>query len=377
MSGPIYIFAGGGTGGHLYPGIAVAEELKRLRPEAQIVFACSDRDIDRRILDPLEYAIVPQPVRPLPRGVRGWFKFFTAYFSSMRQAGAMMADLRPAGVLGLGGFAAAPVIRAARRTGVRCGLLNPDAVPGMANRHLARSVNAIFTQFESTRECFARRGYKVRHVGCPVRPDLLNGDRGEAMKHFNLSPPRKTILILGGSLGAGAINAAFASVADELEQNADNWQVIHITGPDAAGLPDGWPKGSAIGIRAIRYCDRMDLAYAAADIAVARAGASTVAELAATATPAVLMPYPNHRDRHQQLNAEALAATGAAEICPDTGRTESDAQNLKTILLKMMHSVCSGEKSRISTDGAGNANAARVIAMWLDGSFSIRNQADK
>ncbi|GAF72090.1 unnamed protein product, partial [marine sediment metagenome] len=134
MSTDLYIFAGGGTGGHLYPGLAVAEALRAKRPDAQVVFACSNRAIDRRILEATPYPYIPQPVRPLPARPWGWPAFLAAWVRSCALARRLMGDLCPAAVLGLGGFAAAPMICRASRVGVPTALLNPDAVPGKANR---------------------------------------------------------------------------------------------------------------------------------------------------------------------------------------------------------------------------------------------------
>ncbi|HUU21894.1 MAG TPA: glycosyltransferase, partial [Phycisphaerae bacterium] len=287
MTRPIYIFAGGGTGGHLYPGLAVAEQLERLDRGAQVVFACSNRPIDRRILDPLDYPVVPQPVRPLPRNPKGWIGFLKAWRRSIAQASQMIADLTPVAVLGLGGFAAGPLVRRAARVGVPTALLNPDAVPGKANRYLAKHADIIFSQFDSARERFgpgARQ--KVRCVGCPVRSSFLSAERPEALRHFDLRTDRKTLLVNGGSLGARLINDAVLGLKGDLAALSEAWQVLHVTGPDRYAEVGGAWKTAGIHTRVLPYCDRMDLAYAAADLVVGRCGASTAAELAATATPA-------------------------------------------------------------------------------------------
>ena len=228
----VYIFAGGGTGGHLYPALAVAEELAKIVPQGRIVFACSDRPIDRRVLDATPYAIVPQPVRPLPHGVGDVWSFARGWLASRRLARDLLRDLSPSAVLGLGGFAAGPLVRQAAGAGLRCGLLNPDAVPGKANRYLARCVSAIFTQFDSTRATFKPRlQSKVRAVGCPVRAGLTGASRDEAMRHFELRADLRTLVVLGGSLGAASINDAISSLAGDLEALGDSWQLLHVTGP--------------------------------------------------------------------------------------------------------------------------------------------------
>ncbi len=368
MSSHVYIFAGGGTGGHLYPGLAVADELLRLRPDAKIVFACSSRPIDRRILDPLVHAVVPQPVRPLPQRLGEAPGFLRAWRRSKKLARDLIRDLTPAAVLGMGGFAAAPVVMQARRAGVRCALLNPDAVVGKANRHLARCAEAIFTQFESTREHFsARLQGRVQCVGCPVRSGISDGDRGQALRYFDLRSDRKTLLVLGGSMGAESINAAFAALAGELGVFSDTWQVLHVTGRDRAGLTERPDATGELVVRSVAYCNRMDLAYAAADLALCRAGAVTVAELAATATPSVLIPYPYHADMHQRLNASSLVEAGAARLCNDAKNAEKNAQTMREVLVPILNDGAMFEAMREAAGGFAEPQAAKVIAKWLVG----------
>jgi len=362
----IYIFAGGGTGGHLYPGLAVAEELKRLDGEARVIFACSNRSIDRRILGPTSYAAVPQPVRPLPRGLRGWGRFAWAWSSASAQARDIIADLLPVAVLGLGGFAAGPLVCRAARAGVPAAVLNPDAVPGKANRYLARHAEVIFTQFASTRECFpppARR--KVRCVGCPVRRGLLTAKRDGASRWFNLDAARKTLLVFGASLGAASINDAARRLAGGLDEFAETWQLLHITGSEKCAEFTEAYKGCRIVASVLEYCDRMDLAYAAADLVVCRAGASTVAELAATGTPAVLIPYPHHSDLHQRLNAAALAEAGAAVIVDDRLAPAANAAALQAALVELLGDSARLEAMRLAAKALARPQAAQEVAEWL------------
>ncbi len=367
MSGEIYIFAGGGTGGHLYPALAVAGELIARRGGARIVFACSNRAIDRRILGPLPHAIVPQPVRPFPSRPLGWLGFAAAYATSALLARRMVLDLRPAAVLGLGGFAAGPVVSRASAAGVPVGLLNPDAVPGKANRLLARRADVIFTQFASTAETFPPklRG-RVRCVGCPVRAGLAGGEKAEAVAHFGLRADRRTLLVFGGSLLAESLSLAVAELADDLADLAEQWQLLHVTGSPRAEQMHSDLAGRGVSVVTLGYCDRMDLAYAAADVALARAGAVTVAELAATGTPAVLMPYPYHADQHQRLNAAALVEAGAAVICDDVKAPAANADNLRRTLLPLLRDTAALDKMRATAANlAPNQPAAAAVAEWL------------
>jgi len=368
MNAECYIFAGGGTGGHLYPGLAVADELTRLRPDAKIVFACSNREIDRRILDPLSHAVVPQPIRPLPSRPCDLRPFMRAWRASGRLARDLVRDLEPAAVLGLGGFAAAPVVKRAARTGTRTAMLNPDAVPGKANAYLARHTDAIFTQFESTKDAFAAgvRG-KVRCVGCPIRSSFLAAGRDEAVAHFDLDAHRKTLLVLGGSLGAESVNQAFALLAGRMDDLAETWQVIHITGAangSDQARTDGTGSGAA-SVHTVAYCDRMDLAYAAADIALCRAGASTVGEISATGTPAAFLPYPWHKDQHQKLNAADLVSAGAATVIEDAKDATANADALTEKFLPILRDPARLTEMTRTAQAAAKPDAARHVAGWL------------
>ena len=366
LAGPIYIFAGGGTGGHVYPGLAVAAEVVRRQGDAKVVFACSDRPIDRQILDATPYAVVVQPVQPIPRGLAAGVRFLRAYVSSALLARQMIADLSPAAVLGLGGFAAGPLVCRAAKTRIRTGLLNPDAVPGKANRLLARRVDAIFTQFAATAECFgpAARG-KVRQVGCPVRRELTAGTRDEAVRHFGLRPDRRTLFVNGGSQGAASVNEALARLAGDLDELADTWQVLHVTGRMQVGYVPH--EAARIHMRVVDYCERMDLAYAAADLALTRGGAGTVAELMATATPAVVMPYPYHADQQQRLNAAVLCEAGAAVIVDDAKAAEPNAARLRVDLLTILRDAGRLGQMTLAAANTRTVSAAEDVARWLTG----------
>jgi UDP-N-acetylglucosamine--N-acetylmuramyl-(pentapeptide) pyrophosphoryl-undecaprenol N-acetylglucosamine transferase len=365
MSGPVYIFAGGGTGGHLYPALAVAEEFAAVRPGARIVFACSQREIDRRILSPTPYARVAQPIRPLPRSPRGWGRFVRGLLSSGLLGGDLVRDLRPAAVFGLGGFAAVPVVLAAADAGVPTGLLCIDAVPGLANRFLAGRAEVIFTQFAQTAGHLRRHRSKLQQLGCPVRPALLKASSAEARQHFGLRGERRTLLVAAGSQGAANINEAVAAIRPDLDELAGRWQVLHVPGPGKAEQVRAAYQGGRIHHVVVEFCRRMDLAYAVADLALCRAGASTIAELTATGTPAVLMPYPYHRDQQQRHNAEELVARGGAEMVVDAADAGPNAQALRRSLLPLMRDPSRLEGMRAAAARLARPAAAEDVARCL------------
>ena len=365
MSRNTYIFAGGGTGGHLYPGLAVAQELRRQDEHSQIVFACSYRPIDRQILDGTPYPVVEQPIRPAPRPGQIW-KFLVSYVRSGRQARDMVRDLRPRAVLGLGGFAAVPLVCAAHKAGVPAAFLNPDAVPGKANRMLARRAEAIFAQFESAASHFpsAVRA-KVRATGCPIRREFFAMDRGAALAELGLRADRKTLLVNGGSQGAQSINEAVLALAPDLDALAGQWQVLHVTGTGKQGQETLGLKARRIPVRSMEFCRRMDLACAAADLSICRAGASTVAELCAVGRPAIILPYPYHKDQHQRLNAMALVEAGAAEIVDDRIAPAANAESLRAKLLPLMADEARLETMRRAAATLSRPEAAAEVARWL------------
>ena len=359
----VYILAGGGSGGHLFPGLAVADAVRALDPGARVLFACSSRRIDRTILDPTPYGVLPQSVRPLPSRDHEWLPFVRSLAGSAWEARRLLARLHPKGVLGLGGFAAAPMVWAAGRGGYRAALLNPDAVPGKTNKLLARSAAAVFTQFESTTTRFDPLLQPMVHpVGCPVRGQLLTGDRAEALRHFGLLSKRKTLLVFGGSQAAATINAAVAGALPELGDLAQRWQVLAVTGADDQGLSS---VETPVRVRCLPYCDRMDLAYAAADLTLCRAGASSVAELTATGTPAVFMPYPWHADDHQRHNAEPMAAAGAAVICDDAKQADVNAPRLLDSLRPILTDGQTLSAMARAPGGLRRLDAAEHVARWL------------
>jgi UDP-N-acetylglucosamine--N-acetylmuramyl-(pentapeptide) pyrophosphoryl-undecaprenol N-acetylglucosamine transferase len=283
----------------------------------------------------------------------------------MTLAKTLLVDLRPRAVLGLGGFAAGAIVRAAAKRHIPAALLNPDAVPGLANRYLAGRVDAIFTQFASTADCFAPRlRGRVHAVGCPVRPRLTDGDREEAIAHFGLRSDRRTLLVFGGSTLAASLSDAVAALGEAWSEFADDWQLLVVAG---AGRREEVEQALSGRIPAVAtdYCRRMDLAYAVADLALARGGAVTVAELASTGTPAVILPYPHHRDRQQYLNASELVRAGAAVVADDRCDADANAEVLRGKLFAILRDKAKHAAMQSAARSPGGSDAARGVAQWM------------
>jgi UDP-N-acetylglucosamine--N-acetylmuramyl-(pentapeptide) pyrophosphoryl-undecaprenol N-acetylglucosamine transferase len=299
------VIAGGGTGGHLYPGIAVARELLRREPDARVTFAGTARGIESRVvpregfeLDLLRSAGLKGT--SLSARLRGLLLLPLSAIDAWR----IISRRSPSLVIGVGGYSSGPVVLAAAVRRVPTLLLEQNAVPGLTNRLLSRVVSAAAVTFDSTRSFFGRRGFVT---GNPVRPEFF----GE-----NVQPAadRPGVLIFGGSQGAHAINVAMVEAAPRLAAYPGGLAVTHQTGERDVELVRGGYQRAGLDARVEPYLYAMDREIAAADLVICRAGATTLAELTAAGRPSILVPLPTATDDHQRKNAEVLAAAGAAEV---------------------------------------------------------------
>jgi UDP-N-acetylglucosamine--N-acetylmuramyl-(pentapeptide) pyrophosphoryl-undecaprenol N-acetylglucosamine transferase len=306
------VIAGGGTGGHLFPGIAIAREFISRNPESRVLFVSTGRTLE---LDILARAGFPHR-RIRAEGIKG-----RGLFAKMRAlakipgsiwgALGVIREFTPDLVVGVGGYSSGPVVAAARLCGVRCVLQEQNILPGITNRILSRWVDRIYVSFEDTR--FKETRAAVILTGNPVRKEILEaaadtgGSRGgEKKRPFSL-------LVLGGSQGAHGINQVMADAAKHLG-DVGPFHVVHQTGlQDEERIRTTYgEQGISAEVRA--FYDDMPEQYRNADLIVCRAGATTVAEISAVGKPAIFIPFPHAADNHQELNARTLVAAGAAEI---------------------------------------------------------------
>ncbi|MHC4636042.1 MAG: UDP-N-acetylglucosamine--N-acetylmuramyl-(pentapeptide) pyrophosphoryl-undecaprenol N-acetylglucosamine transferase [Planctomycetota bacterium] len=312
-----FYFAGGGTGGHIYPAIAIAERLTELQPDAQIHFFCSNRDIDSKILTNTGYEFTPLPAKGFSLHPKKLIDFVTSFFKSSRIAKEKIAQNADSVIVGMGGFVAAPVCWAGRKLILPVFLLNTDSVPGKANKLIARWADEIFVQFEDTADYFPAKKEKVLVTGCPLRKAFDKPEPGRIKNQLELDPAKKILLVTGASSGSQSINEAIRSNITNLNTFADSWQIVHLAGrANYENVLAGY-TGAKIAHRVLDYCDDMPSLLAAADLLIGRSGAVSVAEYAAAAVPAICMPYPHHRDMHQYHNAGQLVEAGAAIIVDD------------------------------------------------------------
>ena len=378
--GPSILLAGGGTGGHVTPALATAQALVTARPDARVAFVGTARGLESRLVPEAGWELVTVEALPLRRKVSP--QTLKVPFVLGRAAGRvrrLIAERQVAAACVFGGYVSGPLALAARRARIPLVLHEQNAVPGMANRLAARWAAAIAVSVPHAADAFRQRG-RVVMTGNPVRADLATLDRhalrAEAAAAFGLDPARSTLLVFGGSQGARRLNDAALEAASRWAQ-PDALQVLHAAGrADHGRSAAAWAAlGSAAPpVRCVPFIERMDLAYALADVALCRAGASTIAELAVTGTPSVLVPYPYAAADEQTANAAALADVGAAVLVPDA---ELDGAAL---VAAAEPALLDPERHRMMAEAAHHLGrpdaAARLAALVLGAALGDLSAAD-
>ena len=371
------LLAGGGSGGHLYPGIAVAQCLREVAPHLQPLFLCTERDIDRAILEPTGFEFRPQPIVPPRRSVGGLLRFWAKWRATNDLVRRVIDERKPAAVLGLGGYAAGVAIKLAggsKRNAIPAAILNPDVIPGRANLYLMRFCQRVFCGFEATVEHVpAEHRDKCEVVGCPLRGDLLSlPKKEEAAKRLGLDPILNTLVVTGASQGAKTVNdAVLESVrritAEQKEHPLQGWQFLHLAGHDhAEAVRSEWREiGLGARSKTLDFTPDMADVWAVADLAVSRSGASSGAELLACGVPSVLLPYPFHKDKHQTANARVLEQAGAAVVLEDTKDRNRNADALRPALESLLYDAARRKRMSDAARAAAKPTAARAVAERL------------
>jgi UDP-N-acetylglucosamine--N-acetylmuramyl-(pentapeptide) pyrophosphoryl-undecaprenol N-acetylglucosamine transferase len=307
------VLAGGGTAGHISPALAVADALRRADPAIGLTFLGTERGLETRLVPQRGYELATIPPVPLPRSVTPQLFSVPARLRAAVNAAAAVLDQAQA-VVGFGGYVATPAYLAARRRKVPIVIHEANPRPGLANRLGARLTTHVFTGNVDTKLPHAR------YIGIPLRREITELDRaelaGKAREHFGFRPDLPVLMVTGGSQGARSINRAVFAAAPSLR--AAGVQLLHITGPKADAEPPLPGDGPAQVI--VPYMDRMDLAYAAADMVLCRSGAMTCAELTAVGLPAAYVPLP-HGNGEQMLNAAPIVAAGGGVVVEDSELT--------------------------------------------------------
>jgi UDP-N-acetylglucosamine--N-acetylmuramyl-(pentapeptide) pyrophosphoryl-undecaprenol N-acetylglucosamine transferase len=360
-------FAGGGTGGHIYPGLAVAEKIARLDGRVKIHFFCSDRPIDSQILSKTGFAFTALVARNLSYSPVGFVQFVRSFFESQRIAKTLLSESSRVVVVGTGGFVSAPVCRAAHLLKIPVKLINVDIVAGRANKLCARWADEVFVQFEETVSYFAGRKLQVNVVGCPLRKEFENPNPQAAKSDLGLDANKKVLLVTGASSGSASINDTICSLLDKLAAFADTWQIVHLAGDIHLKKVEEGYKSALISRRVIGYYDNMADLLNAADLVIGRSGAVSIAEYAAAGVPSICMPYPHHRDLHQYLNAGKLVEAGAAIIVDDLPDAKDRAEWLWEELEPLLKEDTKRQQMKKGCAQAAKGAAAAEIAQSVLG----------
>ncbi|RPI70902.1 MAG: undecaprenyldiphospho-muramoylpentapeptide beta-N-acetylglucosaminyltransferase [Ignavibacteriales bacterium] len=307
-----FLFAGGGTGGHLFPAVAVAEKIRSKIPDAEILFVGSKSKIEGTVVPKLGFNFKPIWIKGFARRFSFEnFLFPVKLIVSIMQSILINRKFKPKVAIGSGGYASGPAIYGASLLGAKVILLEQNSFPGVTTRMLEKYAEEIHLSFDDSKKYFKDKS-KLRITGTPVRESQVNISREEALKKFGLNPSKKTLLVLGGSLGAASINEAVAGSINLFKEK--DIQVIWQTGKNYYSKYKGF---SSEGIIVKDFIDEMNFAYSASNLILARAGATTIAELLTLAIPAALVPSPNVAANHQYFNAKSLADQNAAILIED------------------------------------------------------------
>jgi UDP-N-acetylglucosamine--N-acetylmuramyl-(pentapeptide) pyrophosphoryl-undecaprenol N-acetylglucosamine transferase len=359
--GPRVVIAGGGTGGHLFPAIAIADELKAMKPDSEILFVGTKGKIESRVVPAKGFKLATIWISGFRRSfalsnIVFPFKVIMAFLQSVK----ILKQFKPDVVIGTGGYVSGPVLRAAALLGIPTLIQEQNSYPGVTTRMLAKRVNEVHLAFASSKRHF-ERDENLFVTGNPTRGALVSVGRPQALKFFGFDPAdgRKTVLVFGGSLGARSINEAVRkNLADFLDIGI---RLIWQTGEqDVRAARSASKEFPSTDVWVDAFIDRMDCAYAAADLVVSRAGATTIAELTRLGKPAVLIPYPHAAANHQVENARALRESGAAVMIDDSQVDQRLVETVRTTLSDIRLAQMSQESRSL-----GRPEAARVIVEHL------------
>lgn len=348
-----FLFAGGGTGGHLFPAIAVAEKVRDLIPDADILFIGTKSKIEGSVVPKLGFKFKSIWIKGFSRkfnleNLLFPLKLFVSIFQSLF----INMNFRPLVAVGSGGYVAGPAIFSSNLVGAKIILLEQNSYPGVTTKLLERYADEIHLSFEDSKKYFKNKE-KLFLTGNPVRENLKYISKKEAFKEFNLSSEKKTLLVLGGSLGAASINEAVASSIDKLVEN--NIQVIWQTGKNYF---DKYKSIACENVWVAPFVEKMNSAYSACDLLLSRAGATTIAEIIVLSIPAILVPSPNVAENHQYFNAKSLSDKNAAVLVEDKKMKDE----LLDAIMKLIFDEERLNMMKKNVSLLGEKNAASIIA---------------
>jgi len=316
-----FIISGGGTGGHIYPAIAIADCIKQKQPAAEILFVGAEGKMEMQKVPAAGYKIFGLPIAGIQRSLTlKNLSFPFKLLSSLRQARKIVRNFKPDAVVGVGGYASGPILRAASSAGVPCLLQEQNSYAGLTNKWLKNKVQHICVAYEGMEAYFPEQ--KLKLTGNPVREGLMDlPKKDEAYKVFNLTAARPTIMLMGGSLGARTLNESVLNFLAEINEAEVNfiWQCGKFYENE---MLERSKKDIGAYIKLMPYIENMEMAYAAADLIISRSGALSVSELAIVGKPVIFVPSPNVAEDHQTKNAKSLVDNDAALLIKDSEAVE-------------------------------------------------------
>lgn len=358
-----YIFAGGGTGGHLYPAVAVAEQILRIEPYSEVLFVGTKNKIEARVIPKLGYKFKEIWISGFSRKftIRN-ILFPLKLLVSIVQSFIINMNFKPNVAIGAGAYVSGPILWSANLLGSKIVLLEQNSFPGVTNRMLERKADKIFISFEDSKKYFKEKN-KLKLSGNPIRTTLKLSDKKLALKEFNLSYNRKTLLLLGGSLGAGSINIAVKEIVKNLIDNKIQiiWQVGELYYEKYKSYENEF-------VKVMPFINDMAKAYSSSDLIVARAGATTIAEVAYLGLPVIFVPSTNVAANHQYKNAKSLVDANAGILVEDNElNSKLYEEIIKTIfdeklLLKLKQNIV-----KFAKPDAAETIAADVISLVNNG----------
>lgn len=335
MTSPLYYFAGGGTGGHLFPGLAVAGAIRARDPQSRIVFVGSERSIEHDLVARHGFEHLGLSSEPLTRLKRNPLAFFWRNWRAYRSAIRLLKREVPVAVIGLGGFASAPLILAAHRLKIPGILLEQNSIPGRSTRWLSRWANAVCLSYAESASYFHAR--VIKHLtGNPVRAEIVQLRKNATHARPESKPRPPSLLVLGGSQGAQPLNEAFLWLVEADPQRLAGWQIVHQTGAAQQVMVHDRYRELGIEAEVAAFLPDMAERYQTATLVISRAGATTLAELACAGLPAVLVPYPHAADDHQWHNAKAFESAGAAVLALQGASAEQTGRILREHLTQIL-----------------------------------------
>ncbi len=361
------LIAGGGTGGHVFPGIAVAEELRTQHRGVDVLFVGGRRGLEAIAVPEAGFQLRTLATMGFARR-RPWTWPWAAIVNlfGFLQAVWLVLTERPRAVLGTGGYVSGPVSLAAKLFGVPLLLQEQNSIPGVTNRWLSRIADEVHLSFLEARSWFPRRDH-LKVTGNPVRAHILSGEREQGLREFRLDRDRPTLFVFGGSLGAKRINAAAVDALKRLKGRVAV-QCILQTGREDFDSVQAAVAADQLPATVLPFVKQMHLAYAAADLVVCRAGAMTLSEIAVCGRPSILVPYPHAAHDHQRVNAANLADRGAAVVIEDADLTgERLAREIAHLLADRTTLSRMSANARLFARPDAAERIARALVAWGEG----------